>query len=183
MQEAPESHIVVFKNITSADPDAWKVVSDLIHNRVISSKYIWNNKKDYSGVIFAAVHNPGLFANQVLSPEQISKKVYNYLFPTRPPCISIPIKTFVQTKHWLSRHGDAFDAVIPFVLEGAQMNVNGSSNGGENLYVCPLPRMYCLSTTLVLVNFSFTINLLNSSTTSSTSQARWTGPPASLAKT
>ena len=103
MQRADDSHIIMFKHIASAHSNALKVISDLIHKRAISEQYSWvpsyishyvpssfaQKKTDFSGVIFVAVHNCGLFENQMLSANQISNMVCHHF--SSLPTLSSPV--------------------------------------------------------------------------------------------
>lgn len=82
LKGAHGSSVIVFRNIVCAHPDASTTINQLIQTRAIAKHkpYIpynfnfWDEKLDYSGVIFVGVHTPPLFSTQRLSSKQIVEK-------------------------------------------------------------------------------------------------------------
>eukprot|EP00026_Physarum_polycephalum_P002478 Phypoly_transcript_02485.p1 GENE.Phypoly_transcript_02485~~Phypoly_transcript_02485.p1 ORF type:complete len:671 (+),score=86.19 Phypoly_transcript_02485:289-2013(+) len=118
LKDSHGSGIIVFRNIMHAHPDAQTTIKQLVQARSIAKHkpYIpwntnfWDERLDFSQVIFLGVHTPPIFSTQVQSSKQIVDKTRRAL-------------------------GDIlFDDVVPFVLEA---HYGGSSTSREDLFVQP----------------------------------------------
>eukprot|EP00026_Physarum_polycephalum_P002107 Phypoly_transcript_02111.p1 GENE.Phypoly_transcript_02111~~Phypoly_transcript_02111.p1 ORF type:complete len:488 (+),score=60.07 Phypoly_transcript_02111:158-1465(+) len=118
LKDAHGSGLIVFRNIMHAHPDAHATIKQLVQARSIAKHkpYIpwntnfWDERLDFSQVIFLGVHTPPIFSTQVQSSKQIVDK-------TRRALSAIP-----------------FDDIVPFVLEA---HYGGSSTLREDLFVHP----------------------------------------------